>query len=73
MSPQAIFDGEVDASTVKHRLDVLHELQLPVYVTSFQIRGLDPAKRIPPNGFEPTSSPQDKMARFVASLTVPLM
>jgi GH35 family endo-1,4-beta-xylanase len=26
---QAIFEGEVDASTVKHRLDVLHELQLP--------------------------------------------
>jgi endo-1,4-beta-xylanase len=41
---QAIFNGEVDASTVKHRLDVLHELRLPVYITQFQIRGLDPAK-----------------------------
>ena len=25
--------AQVDASTVKHRLDVLNELQLPVYVT----------------------------------------
>ncbi|KOO23982.1 glycoside hydrolase family 10 [Chrysochromulina tobinii] len=41
---QAIFEGEVDASTVKHRLDVLHELRLPVYITEFTISGLDPAK-----------------------------
>ena len=41
---QAIFDGEVDASTVKHRLDVLNELRLPVYITDFAIANLDPAK-----------------------------
>jgi len=41
---QAVFEGEVDASTVKHRLDVLNELQLPVYITEFAISGLDPAK-----------------------------
>ena len=28
---------QVDASTVKHRLDVLHEVQLPVYVTDLSI------------------------------------
>jgi len=41
---QAVFQGEIDASTVKHRLDVLNELQLPVYITEFAISGLDPAK-----------------------------
>ena len=41
---QAAFDGEVDASTVKHRLDVLKEVQLPVFITSLSIAGLDPAK-----------------------------
>jgi len=41
---QARFNGEVDASTVKHRLDVLHELQIPVYVTELSISSLDPAK-----------------------------
>lgn len=41
---QAVFEGVVDASTVKHRLDVLQELQLPVYVTDLEIRGLDSAK-----------------------------
>ena len=41
---QAVFDGEVDASTVKHRLDVLLELHLPVYITDFAINNLDPAK-----------------------------
>ena len=41
---QAIFDGEVDASTVKHRLDVLNELRLPVFITDFSISNLDPAK-----------------------------
>ena len=41
---QAVFEGEVDASTVKHRLDVLNELRLPVYITEFAISGLDPAK-----------------------------
>jgi len=44
MALQAVFEGDVDASTVKHRLDVLHELQLPVYITAFEIRNLDPAK-----------------------------
>jgi hypothetical protein len=33
----ARFDGEVDASTVKHRLDVLYEVRLPVYITDFSI------------------------------------
>ena len=41
---QAVFDGEVDASTVKHRLDVLNELRLPVFITDFAIANLDPAK-----------------------------
>jgi len=41
---QAHFDGELDASTVKHRLDVLHELKIPVYVTELSIANLDPAK-----------------------------
>ena len=41
---QAVFDGEVDASTVKHRLDVLNELHLPVFITDFAINNLDPAK-----------------------------
>jgi hypothetical protein len=41
---QAIFEGEVDASTVKHRLDVLNELRLPVFITDFSISNLDPAK-----------------------------
>jgi endo-1,4-beta-xylanase len=41
---RACFRGEVDASTVKHRLDVLHEVQLPVYITDLSISGLDPAK-----------------------------
>jgi hypothetical protein len=41
---EATFLGEVDASTVKHRLDVLNELQLPVYITGLSITGLDPAK-----------------------------
>jgi len=41
---QAHFDGEVDASTVKHRLDVLHEVRLPVFITDFSIAGLVPAK-----------------------------
>lgn len=40
----AHFDGEVDASTVKHRLDVLHEVQLPVYITDLTIANLDVAK-----------------------------
>ena len=34
---QAVFEGEIDASTVKHRLDVLNELRLPVYITEFKI------------------------------------
>ena len=29
--------AQVDASTVKHRLDVLYEVQLPVYITDFSI------------------------------------
>ena len=41
---RANFSGEVDASTVKHRLDVLKEVQLPVYITDFSIANLDPAK-----------------------------
>ena len=41
---KAIFDGEVDASTVKHRLDVLNELRLPVFITDFAITNLDPDK-----------------------------
>ena len=41
---QARFDGEVDASTVKHRLDVLKELELPIFVTDVSVAGLDPAK-----------------------------
>merc|ERR1719456_2116827 len=41
---QAHFQGPVDASTVKHRLDVLREVQLPVYITEFSISSLDPAK-----------------------------
>ena len=41
---QASFDGEIDASTVKHRLDVLSEVQLPVYITSFSIMNVDPLK-----------------------------
>ena len=41
---QAIFEGAVDASTVKHRLDVLQELHLPVYITELSISNLDPAK-----------------------------
>ena len=41
---QARFDREVDASTVKHRLDVLYEVQLPVYITDVSIANLDPAK-----------------------------
>jgi len=41
---RANFSGEVDASTVKHRLDVLQEVGLPVYITDFSIAGLDPAK-----------------------------
>merc|ERR1711998_48707 len=41
---QAHFQGPVDASTVKHRLDVLREVQLPVYITEFSLSGLDPAK-----------------------------
>jgi len=40
----AVFEGPVDASTVKHRLDVLHELHLPVYITDFSIHDLDPSK-----------------------------
>ena len=40
---QARFDGEVDASTVKHRLDVLKELELPIFVTDVSVAGLDPA------------------------------
>lgn len=42
---QAHFDGEVDASTVKHRLDVLRELRMPVYITELTISGLDPAQQ----------------------------
>lgn len=42
---QARFNREVDASTVKHRLDVLYEVQLPVYITEFSIANLDPAKQ----------------------------
>jgi hypothetical protein len=41
---QAHFDGEVDASTVKHRFDVMGELKLPVYVTDLAITGLDDTK-----------------------------
>lgn len=41
---QAHFHGEVDASTVKHRLDVIAELKLPVYITDLAITGLDGAK-----------------------------
>lgn len=41
---RANFSGEVDASTVKHRLDVLKEVELPVYITDFSISNLDPAK-----------------------------
>ena len=41
---KANFTGEVDASTVKHRLDVLKEVGLPVYITDFSISGLDAAK-----------------------------
>ena len=41
---QALFDGEIDASTVKHRLDVLSEVRLPVYITSFSITNVDPLK-----------------------------
>jgi hypothetical protein len=40
----AVFSGEVDASTVKHRLDVLSELRLPVYITEFAISNLEPAQ-----------------------------
>ncbi len=42
---QAHFEGEVDASTVKHRLDVLRELQRPIYITDFRISGLAPAQQ----------------------------
>ena len=41
---QARFDGAVDASTVKQRLDMLHELRLPVYVTDFSISGVSPSQ-----------------------------
>eukprot|EP00322_Chrysochromulina_rotalis_P026947 CAMPEP_0115855900 /NCGR_PEP_ID=MMETSP0287-20121206/14778_1 /TAXON_ID=412157 /ORGANISM="Chrysochromulina rotalis, Strain UIO044" /LENGTH=1202 /DNA_ID=CAMNT_0003310063 /DNA_START=9 /DNA_END=3617 /DNA_ORIENTATION=+ len=41
----ANFTGEIDASTVKHRLDVLQEVGLPVYITDFSVSGLDPAKQ----------------------------
>jgi hypothetical protein len=34
----------VDASTVKHRLDVLRELQKPVFITELTISGLEPAQ-----------------------------
>lgn len=34
----------MDASTVKHRLDVLHELRKPIYITEFTISGLEPAQ-----------------------------
>tara|TARA_B110001452_G_scaffold139621_1_gene116042 strand:+ start:255 stop:3833 length:3579 start_codon:yes stop_codon:yes gene_type:complete len=41
---QARFEGEVDASTVKHRLDVMSELKLPIYITDLAIAGLDASK-----------------------------
>ena len=39
------FFGEVDASTVKHRLDVLHEVQLPIHLTGVALHGLDQPKQ----------------------------
>ena len=42
--PQAHFQGEVDASTVKHRLDVLRELRKPIYITDLTISGLEPGQ-----------------------------